>query len=148
MIGSNDRPDDFVIGNNKSIINYGITETENGYTYESIEYPATDMVVLERARVKLEIKTIKQRAVIDASEPVTINGITYNGGSSSASAINGAVSLAQAQGLTTVTIWDVDNVNAEYTIEQGTLIAATIGDAYAQVMYARNEAINGARGGV
>ena len=141
MIGSNDRPDDFVVGHNKSIINYGITKTENGYSYESMEYPATDMVILERARAKLEIKAIKQRAAIEAKLPVTIDGVTYNGGDTSASAIFGAVSLAQAQGLTTVTIWDINNVNAEYTIEQGMLIAATIGNAYAQVMYARNEAI-------
>lgn len=140
MISSNDRPDDFVVGHNKSIINYGITETENGYSYKSMEYPATDMVILERARAKLEIKAIKQRAAIEAKLPVTIDGVTYNGGDTSAAAISGAVTLAQAAGETDVTLWDVDNVNhAGISFEEAANIAAQIALAYRERMLERNE---------
>ncbi|OQY18131.1 MAG: hypothetical protein B6I36_07670 [Desulfobacteraceae bacterium 4572_35.1] len=88
-----------------------------------------------------KIEAIKQQASIDANKPVTVNGITYNGGDGSAAAINGAIGLANAKGLFVVTIWDINNVNAEYSLTEGMAIAAAIGEAYADVMYKRNEDI-------
>jgi len=95
MIGSNDRPDNFVIGNSKSTINYGITETENGYSYESTEYPATDLVVLERARSKLERQhTNKIKLVGIEKIAVTKGEVEYDAHTRARGDINGVVALA------------------------------------------------------
>lgn len=100
MIGSNDRPDDFVIGNCKAIINYGITEKTDGdgnvsYTYEAIEYPATDMVVLERAKAKLEQQYAKELKMRNIEKLiVAINGIDFDAHTKARSDMTGVVALA------------------------------------------------------
>jgi len=67
---------------------------------------------------------------IKPTEPVTINTVTYNGGNSSASAINGAVTLAQALAETDVKLWDIDNNVATYTFEEAQNITAQIAKEY------------------
>ena len=77
---------------------------------------------------------LKQRKIdeitINPTEPVTIGTVTYNGGNSSASAISGAIALAQALGETDVKLWDIDNNIAIYTFTEAQAIAAQIAQAY------------------
>ena len=95
MIGSNDRPAIFVIGNSKSIINYGITETETGYTYETMEYPATDMVVLERARLKLEQQHANKVKLVDIEKIIVTSGLVgFDAHTRARGDITGVVALA------------------------------------------------------
>lgn len=87
-----------------------------------------------------ELKMHKSYAIknaFNASKPVTLNGITYNGGDSSASAISGAVTLAQALGETTVKLWDYSNVVREYSFEEAIAISAQIGKVYRDTMIER-----------
>jgi len=67
---------------------------------------------------------------INPTEPVTINTVTYNGGDSSASAISGAVTLAQSLGEANVQLWDINNTIATYTFTEAQAIAAQIAQAY------------------
>jgi len=71
--------------------------------------------------------------------PVTVNTVTYNGGASSASAISGAVILAQALGETDVKLWDINNSIATYTFEEAQSIAAQIAQAYRDTKIANYE---------
>jgi len=77
---------------------------------------------------------LKQRKIdeitINPTEPVTIGTVTYNGGNSSASAISGAITLAQALGETDVKLWDIDNNIATYSFDEAQNIAAQIAKAY------------------
>ena len=85
-----------------------------------------------------ELKSQKiQSITLDPKAPVVINGVTFNGGDSSASAISGAVTLAQALGETDVKLWDVDNVIATYTFDDATAIAAQIAKAYRDAQFAK-----------
>jgi len=78
-----------------------------------------------------ELKAQKISTIsISPAEPVTINTVTYNGGDSSASAISGAITLAQALGETDVKLWDIDNNIAIYTFTEAQAIAAQIAQAY------------------
>ena len=70
-----------------------------------------------------------------AMSPVTIDGITYNGGDSSASAISGAVQLSQTLGETKVKLWDINNIIREYTFEEAQLIASQIAKVYRDSKY-------------
>jgi hypothetical protein len=95
MIGSNDRPAIFVIGNSKAIINYGITETETGYAYETMEYPATDLVVLERARAKLERQHANKVKLANIEKIIITSGLVgFDAHTRARSDITGVVALA------------------------------------------------------
>lgn len=65
--------------------------------------------------------------------------LTFNGGDSSASAILGAVNLAKARGENKVKLWDINNKNHEFTIQDGLEIAQNIAIDYSDVMYQRND---------
>jgi len=77
---------------------------------------------------------LKQRKIaeitINPTEPVTIGTVIYNGGNSSASAISGAIALAQALGETDVKLWDIDNNIATYSFDEAQNIAAQIAKEY------------------
>lgn len=77
----------------------------------------------------------------NSTAPVTVNGTTYNGGDSSASAIAGAVQLAQALGETDVKLWDIDNVVGTYTFDEAMNIAAQIAKAYRDKQFTKYELI-------
>ena len=76
-----------------------------------------------------------------SNDPVTIGEVTYNGGADSASAINGAVTLAQTLGETDVKIWDVDNVVATYTFDEALAISAQIAKAYRDAKLAKYDLV-------
>lgn len=76
----------------------------------------------------LAIEQVKANST--AMSPVTINDITYNGGDSSASAISGAIQLAQGLGETDVKLWDVNNTIRTFTFEEAQTVAAQIAKAY------------------
>lgn len=100
MIGSNDRPDNFVIGNSKAIINYGISElvADDGsisYTYEAMEYPATDTTVLARARAKLEVQHTKKIKLVEIEKiVVTTDSVDYTAHTRARSDMTGVIALA------------------------------------------------------
>ena len=78
---------------------------------------------------------------IKPTEPVTIGTVTYNGGNSSASAISGAMTLAQALGETDVKLWDIDNNIATYSFDEAQNIAAQIAKVYRDKQLAKYEKI-------
>lgn len=64
------------------------------------------------------------------------NDVIWSGGMSSALSIYGAVQLAAIAGASSVNLFDAGNLPHMVTIEQGTAIAAVIGEAY-QTVFAR-----------
>ena len=80
-------------------------------------------------------------ASINASAQVEVNGTIFNGGDASASAISGAVTLAQALSETTVKLWDIDNNVATYTFEEAMVIASTIAKSYRDIQLSKYENI-------
>lgn len=74
--------------------------------------------------------------------PVEVNGVLWSGGDSSASAINGAIQLAQAAGESDTTLWDVYDQNHEnISFEYAAQIAKSIALAYRTRMLERNNKI-------
>lgn len=71
---------------------------------------------------------------------LTVNGqsITFNGGDASASAIAGAVDLAQKLGETNVKLWDIENVMRDFSFDDAMLISASIAKVWRDAMYERN----------
>jgi hypothetical protein len=97
-----------------------------------------------KAAKSIKIKEIKEYYQLISNQPVsdTILNITWNGGDSSASAINGAISLAEAAGEHDVTLWDINNINhpnIDFTTAKQ--IAAEIALTYRQIMFERNNKI-------
>jgi len=66
MISSNIKPNEFIIGTNSAVINYGLVEEVvnevTTYSYCTMEYPATNQVVLDRMKAKLENTADKKEA--------------------------------------------------------------------------------------
>ena len=92
--------------------------------------------------IQSKITTIKGTYKTYATEPVTVDLITYNGGDSSASAINGAIQLAEANAESDVSLWDVDNVlYAGVSFTDALLIAQTIATQYRDRMFERSAKI-------
>ena len=102
----------------------------------------------------LNIQNIKDNCT--ANNPVTLNvtdinntelQVTFNGGDSSASAISGAITLAQSLGETSVGIWDIDNKITYYSFDMALLISKTIAKVWRDKMFERQnqiqEVING-----
>ncbi|MDR0477094.1 MAG: hypothetical protein LBH14_04055 [Desulfobulbaceae bacterium] len=99
------------------------------------------------ARKKFDLAKAAADAALDvaASQPVEV-GIPegtwrYNGGDASASAILGAVTLAEALGETSVTLWDADNVLRQMSLASAMTVAVTIAQTYRAAAYARASAI-------
>ena len=67
------------------------------------------------------------------------SGLIWSGGMSSALSIYGAVQLASASGVTSVTLFDASNAAHALTIAQGTSVAVAIGAAY-QTVFAKYQA--------
>ena len=85
-----------------------------------------------------KINTIKSFYKAYAKEPVTVNTVTYNGGDSSASAIKGAIDLAQLNGEFDVTLWDIDNVlHKNISFMDALTIVQTIATQYRNRMFER-----------
>jgi hypothetical protein len=104
--------------------------------------PEEGQELTEEQRKELKRADIKIRYAALAVQPVEIGGITFNGGADSAAAIGGSIQLDEAEGKTDTVIWDINNVNHAFTIEEGKQIAAVIGKAYRDIMYLRNEELN------
>lgn len=107
-----------------------------GWTYDGV-------TLSEPIKTLEELKTTKINEVkaIDEKASVTINDITYNGGDSSASAIAGAVQLAQALGELDVKLWDINNTIATYTFDEAMAISAQIAKTYRDTQFAKYEKI-------
>lgn len=84
-----------------------------------------------------KIEYLKQTMYTD--EPVTFSGVTYNGGADSASAIMGAIQLAQSNLEPTVGIWDINNNTMQYSFADANLIAKTIANEFRTIRFARND---------
>lgn len=86
-----------------------------------------------------KIQSIKDTTCL--KDPVEINGVTYNGGEASASAIVGAVNLVNLNLETTVQLWDINNNIAVYSITDAMNIARIIALAYRATALARQTRI-------
>lgn len=121
-----------------------LTDTQkiDGFTYD---IQATKVVkvynVIDKPLEELKTTKINEVKDIDEKAPVTINDITFNGGDSSASAIAGAVQLAQTLGETGVKLWDINNIIVVYTFEEAMTISAQIAKAYRDTQLAKYEKI-------
>ena len=87
-----------------------------------------------------KIQSIKQNTNLSA--PVTIGLVTYNGGESSASAIMGGITLANLNLETNISIWDINDKPAIYSISEAMNIVNTIALAYRTNVLARQDKIN------
>lgn len=123
------------------------TQRVDGFTYD---IQATKVVKIHNI-VDIPLEELKTKEInivttnSTASDQVTYNEVTYNGGDSSASAINGAIELAQNLGEADVRLWDINNIIRTYTFEEATTIAAQIAKAYRDAKYndyQKIEAIN------
>lgn len=111
-----------------------------------VEAEFTDFEQLENNKNN-KIQEIKTACTADA--PVTldvdfINGttetITFNGGDASASAIAGAVTLAQNLGETSVSLWDIDNVvHNNIAFSEAMVISAFIAKKWRDDMFKRQD---------
>ena len=99
-----------------------------GYIYDPASGTVTKPLAVLGFLKNETIKKIKVKS--QEKEPVTINSITFNGGNSSAAAINGAVALAKALGETDVKLWDINNNVATYSFDEAQNIAAQIAKEY------------------
>ena len=91
-----------------------------------------------------KIQEIKSTTISNA--PVTINhatygDITYNGGDVSASAINGAITLAQMNGSSVIKLWDYYDKLRDYTELEAFEIGKEIANDYKDVMEIRQNRI-------
>lgn len=93
-------------------------------------------VLTEREKEK-QLALIHEIFEMDANAPVEVNGVFYNGGESSASAISGAVALAQALGETDVLIAGYDNVARRMSFEDALYVAAMIGKAWRSAYFVK-----------
>lgn len=88
----------------------------------------------------MKISQIKSNTIADAN--VVINGITYHGGESSASAIYGAINLALMEDENEVGIWDIYDDTTFMSIIAATEIGKTIGKTFREIMYSRQAKIS------
>ena len=99
----------------------------------------------ELANFKKQKQIAEIKANCTAYDPVALSvnevNITFNGGDSSASAISGAVELAQSLGETTVGIWDVNNKIHTLTLVEAFEVAKQIALKYRTDMYNRQQQI-------
>jgi hypothetical protein len=117
-----------------------------GYTFHD-EVPQS----VEDLKVQREQESVKQEAINEikasctAYDSVTLivggQDITFNGGDSSASAISGAVELANSLGETTVGIWDINNKVHTLSIVDAFEVAKQIALKYRTDMYNRQNQI-------
>lgn len=68
----------------------------------------------------------------------TVKSITFTGGDSSASAISGAVTLAQNLGELHVKIWDNSNIMYGFSFDESMVISASLAKVWRDTMYERN----------
>ena len=118
-----------------------------GSTYEVQSDKVVKTYTVEEISIEKQLETAKEKMIkiikeeCKAYEPVTINGITYNGGEGSASAISGAVQLAQKLGELEVSLWDIDNIVRIYILEEAFDISAQIAKVYRDEMLIRQNMI-------
>jgi len=114
-------------------------------------------VITKEEKLSIINENEKQKAIAlikeenKANNPLTLSvevygtleplDITFNGGDSSASAIKGAIDFAQMMEETTVTLWDINNINYEFDFDTATTIMASIAHKYRDEMFLRNEKI-------
>lgn len=83
---------------------------------------------------------VRMAAAESYREPVTDpDGVAWNGGFDSAQAIKAAADMAEFAGLTTLSIYDRNNVEHVVTITEAKMVAASIGAAY-QTKFAAKQA--------
>jgi hypothetical protein len=89
--------------------------------------------------------TVKNNEIRTAFEAAAIlpltdqNNVTWNGGYTSASKINGAIQVQQMKSKTTVDLFDIDNVKHTLSIADAQQVALLLGDDY-QVKFAQKQA--------
>lgn len=82
-----------------------------------------------------------QEQLVSGVNIKTVNGTSVLGGDSSASAIAGAVQLAQSLGEAEVKLWGINNNISTYTFEEAMNISAKIAKAYRDTQLAKYEKI-------
>jgi len=99
--------------------------------------PEYDSKVFVGKRKRIKALKISNKA----NNPVTVGDVTYNGGSSSASSISGAIQLAKLLGEDSVKIWDINNVVRTYSFEDALALSKEIGKIYRDAKYHEYETI-------
>lgn len=123
MTNSNIRPEEFVVGTNSTVINYGLEEVvEDGvttYSYYTQEYPATNQVILDKAKAKLEIKATKLKAKAELTKlTVELTGKVFDADLESRQNMADAILVSGYTGETS-TVWRLtDNTEEVVTIDE------------------------------
>jgi hypothetical protein len=91
--------------------------------------PAEPPMALPDAKLKKQAQ-IRLAYEAEASTPVAANGFTWNGGHSSAMAMDSTVRLAELKASTHVELWDASNVKRVVPISEGKTIVEAIADAF------------------
>lgn len=99
---------------------------------EYLDYQADPLYGLEGqelidAQKELDREAAERVYAETCSAPVTIDGVTYKGGESSASGISSAVQLSQAGGAETCFIADIYNIVREMSFEDALAVSGQIG---------------------
>jgi len=90
----------------------------------------------EADKAALDAAKKKQKAIIrtafeiSANAPVTVAGVTYNGGYDSALKLDGAKRLAELTGHTSVTFYDIGNFSHILTIAEANDVITSIATSY------------------
>lgn len=117
-----------------------LTFQNDGRVYK--HYNADMSLDLTNVKSGLKARRVAEiKSTTNASANVEVNGITYNGGDSSAAAIAGAVTLSKALGTTEVGIWDINDETTIMDILEAESLAIAIGKKYAEIMYLRQQRI-------
>lgn len=96
---------------------------------------------LKQAQYDVAVDNIRTTFAQDSEAPVLSLGYTWNGGQDSASYIQGAVTLAQSLGETSVNITDIDNVTRELTFEQALQVATDVGLSFRTAFFNKQNAL-------
>ncbi|MDX1464134.1 MAG: hypothetical protein R3215_00345 [Halomonas sp.] len=94
-----------------------------------------ELLEQKRGQVRQAARQAKEAPVTDSA------GVTWAGGFDSALKIKAAADLAEFAGAATITLYDVDDVEHEVTLDQAKAIAALIGGTYQQKLGAQKAAL-------
>lgn len=100
-----------------------------------VEYSVRDLTADEHARIKKD--EIRAELVNSFNDPVEALNLLWSAGFNSSLSIDGAARIAQATGLTEVTLYSDDNKPHILSISDATQVAAAIGVDYQQKFAAK-----------
>lgn len=129
----------------QGLIPFNADVQENGLPYSDyLEADGNGFYAKDVAAVLAKMKVdkiITIKNTTDLKIPVVIDGITFNGGAGSASAINGGIELASQRLEDMVSIWDINDEVSEFSMVDAVKIVLAIAVDYRTNALARQTRI-------